>query len=733
MRKSPVADHQSRVTATVRRSIGDVRLATCAIALVAGCATVPAAPVLLRPEPPEVTWEDKLGWMMRLEDQRLLRDPNPPPPVVLAPATRTEPAVVAPAPPSDLIRLLSDGEARVRRRAALAVGRVGLREAVDPLVALLADPEPDVRQMAAFALGLIGDAAARPALLKALVESDPLVQGRAAEALGSIGDREDAAAVGAMVRAHVAAGALSGIAPEELSYPLAPAAEALRLGVYALVRLGSYEALASAVLDESGRPVSTWWPVAYALQRLGDARAAPALLSLLDTPGRYTAAFAARGPGVVKAGAGVAPLRQIVEQRTAPPAVVIQAIRALGAIGSADAAPVLGRIVSDAEADPTLRSEAMQAFVTVATAESLDLLLDLLTDGSPAIRGAAMRTLARIDPDGFLLTLSGLDPDRDWTVRAAQAAALGSLPAGRGLPGLKVLLQDRELRVLTAVFTALVASTVPEAPGLLMPHLKADDFTVRAAAASAVAELQAAAAVPALLTAYKTSAGDSTYVARGAILAALARIDPTAAQPLLQEARGDRDWAVRVRAAALLRERGPAAAVEASIRPAPAGRAVSNEEWRWLIAPPFSPHAYIETDRGMIQIEFAVLDAPLTVANFIALARAEFYDGLAIHRVVPDFVVQDGDPRGDGEGGPGYTLRDEINMRPYLRGTVGMALDWEDTGGSQFFITHSPQPHLDGRYTVFGHVLEGQDVVDQLRAGDVIRRIRIWDGITETR
>jgi cyclophilin family peptidyl-prolyl cis-trans isomerase len=99
--------------------------------------------------------------------------------------------------------------------------------------------------------------------------------------------------------------------------------------------------------------------------------------------------------------------------------------------------------------------------------------------------------------------------------------------------------------------------------------------------------------------------------------------------------------------------------------------------------------------------------------------------------VVPDFVVQDGDPRGDGEGGPGYTIRDEINMRPYLRGTVGMALDWEDTGGSQFFITHSPQPHLDGRYTVFGHVVAGMDVVDRLVPWDVIRRVRIWDGVTE--
>lgn len=670
---------------------------------------------------------------MRLEDQRIVRDPNPPPPpVIIAPATRTEPAVVAPPPPSDLLRLLSDDEARVRRRAALALGRVGVRDASGPLSALLADPEPDVRRMAAFALGLIGDPAARPALTKALADSDLLVQGRAAEALGTIGDRADATAVSTMVRTHVAAGALTGIAPDDLSYPMAPAIEAARLGLYALVRLGSYEELAAAALDAGGNPVSSWWPVAYALQRLGDTRAAPALLSLVGTPGRYTSSFAVRGLGVMKAPAAVAPLRQIVEQRTAPPAVVIQAIRALGAIGSAEAAPVLTKIVADAEADPVLRSEAMQAFATVATAQSLDLLLDLLTDRAPAIRGAVMRALARIDPDGFLLMLSGLDPDRDWTVRAAQAAALGSLPAGRGLPGLKVLIQDRDLRVLPAVFSALVTSKSTEAETLLMAHLNADDFTVRAAAAGAVAELKSAAAVPALGAAYKASAGDSTYVARAAILSALERIDPAAAQPFLQEALRDREWAVRVRAAALIGERGQAASFDTAIRPAPEGRTVSEEEWKWLIAPPFSPHAYIETDRGIIQIELAILDAPLTVANFIALARKSFFDGVAIHRVVPDFVVQDGDPRGDGEGGPGYTVRDEINLRPYLRGTVGMALDWEDTGGSQFFITHAPQPHLDGRYTVFGSVIEGMDVVDQLRQGDVIRRVQIRDGISET-
>jgi cyclophilin family peptidyl-prolyl cis-trans isomerase len=142
---------------------------------------------------------------------------------------------------------------------------------------------------------------------------------------------------------------------------------------------------------------------------------------------------------------------------------------------------------------------------------------------------------------------------------------------------------------------------------------------------------------------------------------------------------------------------------------------------------------FIETDRGTIELELAVLDAPMTGASFMDLARRGFFNGVAIHRVVPNFVVQDGDPRADGEGGPGYTIRDEINQRPYLRGTVGMALDWPDTGGSQFFITHAPQPHLDGRYTVFGHVVNGMDVVDRIEPYDVIQRVRIWDGTTDSR
>ena len=135
-----------------------------------------------------------------------------------------------------------------------------------------------------------------------------------------------------------------------------------------------------------------------------------------------------------------------------------------------------------------------------------------------------------------------------------------------------------------------------------------------------------------------------------------------------------------------------------------------------------------KTDRGTIELELNVIDAPVTADNFAGLVQRGFYDGLTFHRVVPNYIVQGGDPRHDTEGGPGYTLRDELNQVPFLRGTVGMARDWADTGGSQFFITLSPQPHLDGRYTAFAKVVAGMDVVDQLRQGDEISRVLVWDG-----
>jgi cyclophilin family peptidyl-prolyl cis-trans isomerase len=320
-------------------------------------------------------------------------------------------------------------------------------------------------------------------------------------------------------------------------------------------------------------------------------------------------------------------------------------------------------------------------------------------------------------------------------VRAALADLLGTLTPEVALPRLTAMLKDEDQRVIPAVLGSLTRLKAPDLPAILLERLRADDPVVRAAAATALGELRPADGAAALAAAYEFGQRDTMYNARAAALAAIAKYGAATATPVLRSALADKDWAVRVRAAMLLEQLDPAAntdgALDRQIRPAPTTLAAETYTQPRLTSPDTSTIIYIDTDRGSIQVELAVLDAPLTVENFITLARKGYFNGLTIHRVVPNFVIQDGDPRSDGEGGPGYTIRDEINERPYLRGTVGMALDpWRDTGGSQFFITHSPQPHLDAKYTVFGRVIEGMDVVDKIQRWDVIRRIRVWDGQT---
>jgi len=125
------------------------------------------------------------------------------------------------------------------------------------------------------------------------------------------------------------------------------------------------------------------------------------------------------------------------------------------------------------------------------------------------------------------------------------------------------------------------------------------------------------------------------------------------------------------------------------------------------------PRVRVHTAAGSFLVELAAADAPLTVHNFLELARRGYFNGVRWRRVVPNFVIQGGDPTGTGSGGPGYAIRDEVNRIRFARGGVGMALPGPDTGGSQFYVTHSPQPHLDGDFTIFGRVVEGMDVVDR--------------------
>ena len=135
--------------------------------------------------------------------------------------------------------------------------------------------------------------------------------------------------------------------------------------------------------------------------------------------------------------------------------------------------------------------------------------------------------------------------------------------------------------------------------------------------------------------------------------------------------------------------------------------------------------AIIETDKGNIVLELFENDAPNTVANFVKLINKGYYNGLKFHRVIPNFMVQGGCPVGNGTGGPGYAIKCEINPKKHLTGTLSMAHAGKDTGGSQFFITHSPQPHLDGVHTVFGQVTEGMDVVNAIHQGDVMKQVKV--------
>jgi cyclophilin family peptidyl-prolyl cis-trans isomerase len=278
----------------------------------------------------------------------------------------------------------------------------------------------------------------------------------------------------------------------------------------------------------------------------------------------------------------------------------------------------------------------------------------------------------------------------------------------------------------------------------LINLLKQPDIFVRAAAAEALGEQPANKEnIEALKTAIAQALEkDKDYNdAQLAILSALVKLDKTQAVSSLRLALDAPDYLVRRHAANLIKQNDlskdfPNAEEkvgEIKIYNPQTGTKLgqvlnTNADYTRAVSRK-NARAILTTEKGIFTIEFAPEDAPLTVDNFIKLAKANYFNGTAIHRVVPNFVMQDGDPRGDGNGGPGWQIRDEMNMVEYERGAVGMALSGKDTGGSQWFVTHAPQPHLDGGYTVFGRVNEtGMKVVDNLVRGDKILSVRIVEG-----
>lgn len=692
------------------------------------CKSVPVQPLVVTPPAPVVTTDMKIGWILRLEQERTLADLASPAAVPVAGAVGSS-AVAASTPSPNLVALSKDADATVRWRAILALGRVGQSDALPALVAGLSDEQADVRSAAAFGLGLLGSTDAVPALTASLTDASVVVRGRVIEALGLIGQ---AGAAGAIVSAATGCdGLLASVAPDDEAWPKSPEIELCRLSLFSLVRLRDFDALSRVALDRQGQPVSSWWPVAYALQRIGDPRATPALRALLMVPATYTPAFAARGLAAAKDTQALPQIRALALRRDIDIKLRVPAIRAFAQLGGADAcAPLLG-LLDEPNLPTNVLLEVIAAIGVTANKSAFDPLLDLIADRVPAVRAAALSSAAKSDPAAFLVVLSGLGRDSDWSVRAALAGVLGTLPGERVTAALEDLASDEDARVHGPALEAMAAAKVPSFPSKVFAALDAADYVERATAAELIGANKLDGGAPRLIAAYARGASDTAYGARAAAIGALAAYGADVAGPTLRTALRDADWVVRARAAALLRGLGQGASPE---RPAPIRTPVAAFSSADLLHPRFSPHAFIDTARGSIELQLDVVSAPLVVRQFIDQARTGFFNGLKLHRVVPAFVAQGGDPRGDGSGGPGFTMRDEFSWTPFMRGTVGLATegispDWRDTAGSQFFVTLGPQPHLDGRYTAFARVVSGWDALDLLTPGDVIERIRIWDGV----
>lgn len=378
------------------------------------------------------------------------------------------------------------------------------------------------------------------------------------------------------------------------------------------------------------------------------------------------------------------------------------------------------------DGDAAVRGEIARELTASTTGDSLrapaiERLATLVHDTDAHVRIMAVRSLGTYGPAGREVIRAALrDADAQVRVAAAQSATTAF---GRDVTlWEEAWAADTAYRFQRSILESAAAAGVPVAGDPLWRGSR--DWRLRAAALGAlVGARDTVSAVAAALAA----ASDSDARVRAAAYAVLVAADSAGRDERVRDAlalaRTDPDSTARAVVPSPRRDSVPTA-------DPPAPRAVVWYEGvvRAVVAPSLGghpPRVVIATERGPITVRLYGAETPLTVYNFITLARRGFYDGQRFHRVVPAFVAQDGDPRGDGEGGPGYAIRDELTPLPYARGAVGMALSGPDTGGSQYFLTLTPQPHLEGHYTVFGMVTGGLAAMDSLREGDLIRSIHV--------
>jgi HEAT repeat protein len=587
-----------------------------------------------------------------------------------------------------------DAAAAVRVAAARALGRVQNRGSVPALGAALQDRSAAVRREAALALGLVGDSTAARAIAARLgAEPDPAARIALVAALGSLGARHAGPALARALRSPraaerwAAALAAGRSRDSSLVAPLTAAARDARPEMrwrvaYALGRIADRRGATALRRLARDRVEIVREHAARALGDVGDSAAAPQLVGLLNDPSWRVRVNASHSLNVLRATREARSLRPLLKDPN--PHVRWEAALTLGALGDSAAVPLLSAALKDSAtgvvqgaATALLRIQGETAVPAVAP--SLDLL--------PAyLRSGLIDALGDLSGPASLEILLARVRDASDPAQAAGAASALSRRAG-----------DR-------------ASAIP----VLRERLGATDYTVVCSAAEALGALGDSAAVPEIAALLRRSGAPEDADVRASAATALAALKTPASLDALRPARGDPERRIRETATAALGLPPDSVASE----PPPALRVER------IPARP-ATSAVVRTERGAIRIALDPVAAPRTVENFARLARAGYFDGVAFHRVVPNFVAQAGCPRGDGWGGPGYAIPCEYNGKPYQIGTVGMALSGKDTGGSQWFITLSPQPRLEGRYTVFGEVVAGMAVVERLMPGDRIRSVEI--------
>jgi cyclophilin family peptidyl-prolyl cis-trans isomerase/HEAT repeat protein len=631
------------------------------------------------------------------------------------------------------VRMAQHPDSLVRQRAAIAMGRIGDRGAVQVLAPMLADRDSMVRTEAAFALGRLGDRSVVPELAALSARFAPVESGEfiteIVTALAKLGGPEAERALGAILDRH----------PAAMSTRDDRATAQVLLETW---RLGRRSPLAARLRDYVRDARGDWRRNAtYSTTRPNMAFAVGGLLlDAAQDSDAATRGYAARGlTAAVADSSGVAReafvtrLRTLVNDDDA--GVRVNALAALATYADSALAPVAASRLVDR--DPNVTVRAAQTLGALRGSRAAAALAERFPAATSfGLRRGVLVALAAVDPALALETGRSWRIDTDWRNRAAYAEMLGVARNTAARQQLQEMLTDPEPRVVGFVLNALDAVVPPGDTALITMarvHLASPDIGVRNAAIDLLGREKNPAFLRDLTESYRRAEGDAQNDARLAAVRAMADVwdaNPGARlnveSSLLGSFPRSPDYLVRRLVAQRFGEPALRRYWGSGAGPVETGR--SPEEYRdlarrYVLGQARPGTLTIETERGNIVFMLYAAESPLTVENFLSLADRRFFDNGRWHRVVPNFVAQDGDPRGDGSGGSATVIRDEINRRRYDRGTVGMALSGPDTGNSQFFITFSPQPHLDGGYTVFGQVVSGWDILDQVVQGDRIRRI----------